>query len=324
MERLPSNYEFLARGIEHQYDIGEPKETLKAYQRLRKAEYRDEEICEMCVWVLAAEYFISYVLETPFNIKRYAKGLSRLPKLPWEDDGRVYPPSVTREIVREVILENPKLILTTPEEIRERYRYLRSRLTTLHDHLLIQAGTSAFIKSAQELEIDLKGTVVLDSEMILDVLKNHCIYGHPERRRKLVKAYQKNHMQSIDSDDAELLDAVINARYVLFLVQETIPNLVIEGVDLLTNDEIQIIDLNLGTTAVPNILLATFTVTVDNITMTSGAPLPVLDRAVLDEIVSLIQQDVTTDQNKLATQITRLVLKHTITKHLEMNNVSTY
>ncbi len=117
--------------LEQQRRCDDPPFVRDTFRRLGDAGQDEDAILEMCVWVLAAEYYRMLVLEQGWDDQRYGRNLNRLPVMPWEDDGSGYPIDFTKENLRKAILENPNLIMEKSEQAEERYVRLRSELQSI-------------------------------------------------------------------------------------------------------------------------------------------------------------------------------------------------
>lgn len=315
-ENKPRNYGALAKAIELQQKSNNPRELKDAYKRLKKSGYDDEAIRDMCVWVLAAEYFRMLVHKKAFDINRYALDFKRLPLMPWdEDSGQSV--DMTQDEVREAILDNPDLLMETTEETRDRYNRIRPKLKEIHNEMLQHADQLILFKSAQALGQTQGEAVAVDSEDTLSVIADHFIYADPKHRRKLVKAYRKRHGKSLDPEYEEILDAILHARYTMVRCEGVIPRLGVQVHDLINDEVFRLVDLNLAKSAKPGFMLVSYIIAPYGIYMTTGAPLPIMSDAALDEIKKVaahIAQDETTsyeaDQKELATAVTRTLLQH--------------
>lgn len=70
--------------IDNQIKANDPPETKATYDRLRKAGFNDFVTKQYIGQCIAVELFQTMKFGKPFDLERYVKNLSRLPKEPFE------------------------------------------------------------------------------------------------------------------------------------------------------------------------------------------------------------------------------------------------
>src|SRR5262249_9409140 len=132
----------------------------------------------------------------------------------------------------------------------------------------------------------LKGNaLILDSEDELSVLMDYCIYDVRRKGRNAVEDYLADSPPPADSDEMLILQAMRKAWYSLFQVQEVMPGVGVQTLDVLRQAPQFIVDLGFSRTADRGAVLATRVIPFADFTMTGGAALPVQDEQVLDRVV---------------------------------------
>jgi len=107
------------------------------------------------------------------------------------------------------------------------------------------------------------------------VLMDYCIYHHRQSGRTAVDRYRAKNPPDPESDAWIVLDAMGNAYYSLFNVLGVLPEIGVHCFDILRRDPVLIVDVNLGRTAEPNMILASQVMAPEGIAMFTGAMLPV-------------------------------------------------
>lgn len=298
-----------------------------AFRRLTDDGHDQDAILEMCMWVLAAEYFKMLVLKQAWDVERYGRGMKRLPVMPWEDDGSDDPADVTQEDVREAILDNPNLIMETSEQTKERYLRLRSRFMDIQKTMTPLIDREMFLASARSLGVMKGKTLVADSEDTLSVLADHCVYANPKQRRKLLKTYRSRHAKSIDSDCKELLDAMENARYAVLFCEGVLTGIGVQVRNLLTGEVIRLIDVNMAKTVERGLVICSHIIAPHGMYITTGAPLPVPSEVAITDITEIIEEyidhgrldsdGIKNDHGKFATRVIGTLLRHEAMEHTQ-------
>jgi len=313
--------------LEQQRRCDNPPYVKDAFRRLSDAGHGEDAIFEMCMWVLAAEYFRMLILKRPWDMERYGRGLKRLPVMPWEDNGSDYPADITQENVQDAILDNPNMIMETSEQTKERYIRLRSRLQDIQRTMTPLIDPMEFRASAQALGV-LKGkTIVAKSEDTLSVVADHCIYANPKYRLKVLKAYRSRHSKSMDSECKELLDAVEKARYAVLFCEGVLTGLGVQMRNLLTGEVIRLIDIGMAETVERGLVICSHIIAPYGMYMTTGAPLPIPSQAAIKNITSIIEDyidhdrlrpdGIKNDHGEFAARVINTLLRHEAVEHME-------
>lgn len=322
-----TNRKIMMQQLERQRRCDDPPYVKEAFFRLSNAGYDEDIIMEMCMWVLAAEYFRALALKQAWDMERYGYGLNRLPVMPWENDGSGYPVDVTREDVQDAIFDNPNLTIETSDQTKERYLHLRSRSRDIQMAMTPLINREMFLKSAKSLGVFDGKTMIDDSKDTLSVVADFCIYANLKQRHKLLKTYRSRHTKSIDPVCKELLDAMGNARYAVLFCQGTLPDLGVQMENLLTGEVICLIDINLAETIKSGLVICSYIIAPYGMYMTTGSPLLVPEKKamidvakIIDEYISnhqLQQNGITDDYGDFAACVISTLLRYEVMEHIK-------
>jgi tetratricopeptide (TPR) repeat protein len=177
---------------------------------------------------------------------------------------------------------------STEEELA-RYQQLRAIQRNLHHMFLDWLPKNALEECGKVLGIYRKGTLVFNSEDETSVLMDYCIYDYRWDGQNVIERYAAQASIEPGSDEKIILDAMLEARYSLFAVDEVVRGVGIQTHDLLRGDRGFIIDIALGETAVKNLVLAGRVITPSDgeFSMTTGAALPA-NATILEKIANEI------------------------------------
>ena len=319
--------ETLRRQLEQQREYDNPPHVKDAFRRLTNAGHSEEAILDMCMWVLASEYFRTFVLKQALDMERYGSGLNRLPVMPWEDDGSDYKVDVTKKDVQEVVLDNPNLTMETPEQTKERYLRLRSLSKDIHKAIMPLIDREVFLASARSPGLMKGKTLVADSVYTLSVLADHCIYANPKYRHKLLKTYRSRHATSIDLECSEFLGAMDEARYAVLFCEGVLPGLGVQVRNMLTNEVIRLLDINMAEAAKTGLVICSQIIAPHGMYMTTGAPLPILSKAAVNEVAEVVREymandrlqrdGIKNDRGEFATRVIGILLRHSVMEKTE-------
>jgi hypothetical protein len=165
-------------------------------------------------------------------------------------------------------------LMTEHAALLPRYKRLRKVAIPLNNRLA-KLPKDILDEGGKKLGI-LKGkTLVLDTEDEIVVLMDYCIYDVRRQGRNAVERYLAESRPAADSDEMLLLQAMRQARYALLLVEGVEPGVGVHVRDLLRDEPLFLTDVGFSSTAKPGLVMASRRMTVDGITMTTGAALPV-------------------------------------------------
>ena len=171
------------------------------------------------------------------------------------------------------------------------YRRLRSVERGLHNELMKLLPKNALKECGMALGIYKNDTLVFSSESETDVLMDYCIYDYRWDGRNVIERYINQTPIEDGSDKRILLDAMLEARYSLFMVDDIVRGRGVQTRDLLRGDSGFIVDVALSETAVKGFILACRIISPGDggFSMTTGAGLPA-DRSIMGRIIQEIPE----------------------------------
>lgn len=166
--------------------------------------------------------------------------------------------------------------MTDHAELLVRYRRLREVGLVVNNILVKRLNKDILGEGGRNLGILKKGVLVFDSEDETSVLMDYCIHDVRRQGRNVVEQYLTEAPFPPESDEMAFLRAKKDAYYSLFLVEEVEP-----GVGVLLRDALRggtkfIMDIGFSRSAAPGVVLAARIMSTENISMTTGASLPLV------------------------------------------------
>jgi hypothetical protein len=155
-----------------------------------------------------------------------------------------------------------------------RYKRLRHVAVPLNNRLVETVAKDVLDEGGKKLGILKGNTLVLDTEDEIVVLMDYCIHDVRRRGQNAVERYLAESPPAPDSDDMVLLQAMRQARYALLAVEAIERGVGVHVRDLLRDEPLFLTDIGFSTTAQTGAVMASRVMTVDGITMTTGAALP--------------------------------------------------
>src|ERR1022692_933701 len=130
----------------------------------------------------------------------------------------------------------------TPADV-ERYRQVRAHSRKMNDRLLKTVPKEAFDDIGNALGVLHKGTLVLDSEDMMGVLADCCLFDwFDENGKNLVQRYSETHRASPGTDESSVLDLYLRAEYRILLPHSTLPGAGVQCRDAWTREELFLLD----------------------------------------------------------------------------------
>jgi hypothetical protein len=172
--------------------------------------------------------------------------------------------------------------LRTRDEIIRRYRHLRGISKCINNGLLELVPRAAIIKQARRLGLTLGRTLVLDSMDQMAFLYDLAIYTAPPDRTRAIDRYARAARFQPGSDDARVLKAMRNARFVLGTIERRHETAGLVMRDLLRETDLWLVDEGLERSIADGTALVTRVYTPDEFSVTCGVMMPV-DKMILED-----------------------------------------
>ncbi len=160
-------------------------------------------------------------------------------------------------------------------ELLPRYQHLRVAGRNLNHKLVERLKQDVLNEGGKKLGMLRRNVLVLDTEDQIAVLMDYCIYDIRRKGRNAVEQYLAEVPPAPESEEMVLLKAMQQARHSLFRVEAVERGVGVTVHDLLRGDTQFIVDVGFSRTAKPGLVMAFRIMSPENITMTTGAPLPV-------------------------------------------------
>jgi len=174
----------------------------------------------------------------------------------------------------------------------KRYRQLRAIMRDLHSELLGSLSKNTITMCGKKLGFMVDGTLVFENEDESSVLMDYCLYEGLIEQQNTISRFMAKQPYEPRSDEMMLLDAMSRSRYSLLQVEGVAKGVGVNCCDLLRGDSGSIVDEGLGSTACQGVVFACHLVVLPEMSMTTGAALPI-DAEALEDIRGVLD-----DRNK--------------------------
>lgn len=198
-----------------------------------------------------------------------------------------------------LIVSPPKRLWTPPRPIPtpteadvERYKRLRLAGRRLNQRLTATVPRRAMEDIGRALDILRNGTLIFGSKHVTNVHMDCCLYDWMEGGRSLVRKFAEESPPPEGSDEREVIEAYLRARYSLLRVEECVPGAGVRATDILRDREIFLLDM--GMSSCPGIeggAVASRIIPIGEFWMTSGAILPMGDNACEALLIDLPREE---------------------------------
>jgi hypothetical protein len=175
-----------------------------------------------------------------------------------------------------------------PQDV-ERYRSLRALNKDLNHRMIETVPPEAYEQIGDAIGIRHRGILVFDTEDMASVLMDCCLYDWFKDGKNLVQRYSETHPAKPGTDESYLLNACVQAKYRVLIVQSTVPGAGVQCHDALNNEDLFVMDLALSRTLTGNASLATRTIPLGEYSMTGGAGLPIHSKKAVSNVLSAIE-----------------------------------
>ena len=158
----------------------------------------------------------------------------------------------------------------------ERYRAFRAVSLAVNHRIIKIIPARAYDEIGDALGIRRAGVLVFDSDDMSSVLMDCCVYNWFENGKTLVERYAETHPAKPGTEESYLLQALLQAKYRILVVQSVVAGAGIHCKDVLNGEELFVMDLAFSRT-IPDsgMAIATRTIPLGEYSMTGGAGLPI-------------------------------------------------
>jgi hypothetical protein len=220
------------------------------------------------------------------------------------------------------------------------YHRLREVSRALHNRLIKQLSKPVLTASAEDLGLLGPGpgrhgedVLLLEDEYEISVLMDYCLYHGRRNGRTVIDQTVADAPPAAGTDELLLLQAMQEARFSVFAVEEAAPGIGVHVRDLLRDEPLFLVDIGFSQTAVPGLVLAGNVISLPQLSMTTGAMLPA-DGTILEDLVQQLQAQFGTttvgqfrqlsrdDQSELAALVIRACLAGGAASYVEARDVT--
>lgn len=136
-----------------------------------------------------------------------------------------------------------------------RYRQLRAAHSELYDNLRDWVPGNAVEECARTLGFDNEEKLIFASDSELSALMDYLIYDYRPDGQNVIERYVDQVPVKPDSDEKIILDAMLEASYSLFVINEVVEGVGVQTYDLLRDDNGFLVDIEFSKTAVKGDML---------------------------------------------------------------------
>jgi len=162
----------------------------------------------------------------------------------------------------------------------------------LNQRIIKTLPRQAFAEVGEAVGIRHNDILEFDTEDMTSVLMDCCLYDWFENGKNVVQRYSEAHPAKPATDQGYLMQAYLQAKYRVLVMQFAVPGAGLHCRDVLNNEELFLMDLGLSQTAKDaNAAFATRTIPLGEYWMTSGAGLPITSKKTLLHALSRIESE---------------------------------
>lgn len=151
------------------------------------------------------------------------------------------------------------------QEKLARYQQLRTTQRKLYDILQAWLPCNAIEECGKKLGFYTKGKLIFPAEDEVGVLIDYCMHDYRPDGQNVIERYVAQTPIQPDSDESIVLNAMLEARYLILVIDEVVKGIGVQAHDLLRGDSGFIVDIALSETAVKNAILASRIISPGNI-----------------------------------------------------------
>ena len=171
--------------------------------------------------------------------------------------------------------DNTELRLPSRGEVLARYRHLREISKRHHSDALKLLSRDAILHHARRLGLADGKVLILDSVDELTLAFDLAIHTAPAGRSRLIDRYARSTRFASGSDEALMLEAMCNARFVIVVVRRRHPSAGLIVTDLFRKIDLWLMDEGLEVSLPVGTVFATRYFAPDRFVVTAGVGMPV-------------------------------------------------
>jgi hypothetical protein len=154
------------------------------------------------------------------------------------------------------------------------YKRLREAGRHLNQAIIDSLPKAAMLTSAKKLGLRKGKSLIFNSEHEMHVLFDYCLYTYKKGGKTAIERFLEGNALPEVSEQMTLLQAMRKAHYSVFQVKSIQQGTGATLFDILRAETIVLMDVGIGSTAMPGMLFAGRVLPLDEYYMTSGAFMP--------------------------------------------------
>jgi hypothetical protein len=200
----------------------------------------------------------------------------------------------------DLFRRNPETkLVANRDDLLACYKKVRTTSLKLNNRLAGRLSKDTLYEGGKKLGILKGNTLVFDNEDESAILMDYCIYNVRRNGRNAIEQYLIDCPPDPESDETTCLKAMQHGIYSLFVVESVERGLGATMRDLLSQEVLLILDIGLGRSSQPGLVLASRMLPHDGFSITGGAALPVgvLSAAQQRSLLKAMSAAMTPDDN---------------------------
>jgi len=158
----------------------------------------------------------------------------------------------------------------------KRYKKIRETGRALNSRIIEVIPREVINRTAKDMNMMSRNTLVLDSEDETDFLFDRMVFDVPWNGKTAIEHFETESGSSLPVEEQEFLEGMKEAYFSIFEVIGGVAGEFLRLSDLLSDNQIDLVDISLSTTTLKRFLLATRVIKVQDIHMTAGIGYPFL------------------------------------------------
>lgn len=181
------------------------------------------------------------------------------------------------------------MISLKDDEILDTYKRLRNVQKALNGRFVSQLPKSTLLECAKKLGLAKGKVMIFDSQDELPALMDFCLYNSRSGGKNMIERYALQTPPLPESDEKQVLQAMLDSHFSVFMVEKVYTG---KGVSLSSfgQEEIFLMDLGLGDSAVTGMSMAGRVLPFRDFHMTAGAFLPLYEEPVNKAVIPILEK----------------------------------
>src|SRR5580704_9027316 len=139
----------------------------------------------------------------------------------------------------------------------ERYRHFRALSRVVCGGVVKAIPRRAYDEIGEAIGILRDGVLVFDTEDMISVMTDCCVFDWFENGKNLMQQYAETHPAKRGTDGAYLLDVYSRARYAIVIIDSAVPDAGVYCYDVLNQEDLFIMDRSISQSLSKGAVIAT-------------------------------------------------------------------